>query len=112
MDEKNQDPGMEDNEKGYAVAADMTSFDTAFVEAAMALEKPGDYSGKVKGGSYGYYIIRYEGDEPEGPIALDEVKEKISSALLSTRQNTVYNETVEKWVEEAGIKVDLDALKD
>ena len=62
MDEKNQDPGMKDNEKGYAVAADMTGFDSAFVEAAMALEKPGDYSGKVKGSSYGYYIIRYEGD--------------------------------------------------
>ena len=84
MDEKNQDPGMKNNEKGYAVAADMTGFDTAFVEAAMALANPGDHSGKVKGNSYGYYIIRYEGDETEGPVALDTVKEKISSSLLSS----------------------------
>ena len=112
MDEKNQDPGMAGNEKGYAVAADMTSFDSAFVEAAMALEKPGDHSGKVKGSSYGYYIIRYESDEPEGPVALDEVKESISASLLTTKQNDTYNAQVDKWVEEAGIKVDLNALKD
>ena len=112
MDEKNQDPGMKNNEKGYAVAADMTGFDTAFVEAAMALANPGDHSGKVKGNSYGYYIIRYEGDETEGPVALDTVKEAISSSLLTTKQNETYNEAVAKWVEEAGIKVDLNALKD
>ena len=112
MDEKNQDPGMKDNEKGYAVAADMTSFDAAFVEAAMALEKPGDHSGKVRGSSYGYYIIRYEGDEPEGAVPLEDVKETISSALLSTKQDDTYDEAVKKWVEEAGITVDLNALKD
>ena len=112
MDEKNQDPGMKDNEKGYAVAAGMTNFDSAFVDAAMALEKPGDHSGKVKGSSYGYYIIRYESDEAEGPIALDAVKESISSSLLSTKQNEAYNAAKAQWVEEAGIKVDLNALKD
>ncbi len=112
MDEKNQDPGMKDNEKGYAVAADMSSFDAAFVEAAMALEKPGDHSGKVRGTAYGYYIIRYDSDEAEGPIALDDVKESISSSLLTTKQNETYNAAVAQWVEEAGIKVDLSALKD
>ena len=112
MAEYNEDPGMTNNEKGYAVSADMTSFDSAFVEAAMALAKPGDHSGKVKGSSYGYYIIRYEGDEAEGPVALDSVKETISSSLLTTKQNETYNATVDQWVEEAGIKVDLNALKD
>lgn len=112
MDEKNQDSGMKNNEKGYAVAAGMTNFDSAFVDAAMALEKPGDWSDKVKGTSYGYYIIRYESDEAEGPVNLDDVKETISSALLSTKQNEVYNATVNQWVEAADIKVDLNALKD
>ncbi len=112
MDEKNQDPGMTNNEKGYAIAADMTGFDSAFVEAAMALEKPGDHSGKVKGTSYGYYIIRYESDEAEGPVALDTVKEKISSSLLSTKQTEAWNAAKAQWVEEAGIKVDMNALKD
>ena len=112
MDEKNQDPGMKSNEKGYAVAADMTNFDSAFVEAAMALEKPGDHSGKVRGLNYGYYIIRYESDEAEGPVALDEVKEQISSGLLSTRQNEAYTAAKAQWVEEAGIEEYLDLLDD
>jgi hypothetical protein len=112
MDEKNQDPGMKNNEKGYAVAAGMTGFDSAFVDAAMALEKPGDISDKVKGSSNGYYIIRYDSDEQEGPVALETVKETISSSLLSTKKTETYNATVDQWVEEAGIKVDLNALKD
>ena len=112
MEANNEDPGMKDNEKGYAVATGMSNFDPAFVEAAMALEKIGDHSGKVKGTQYGYYIIRYESDEAEGPIALDDVKESITSALLSQKQEDTYDETVAKWVEEAGIKVDLNALKD
>ena len=112
MDEKNQDPGMASNEKGYAVAAGMTGFDSAFVDAAMALAKPGDHSDKIKGSSYGYYIIRYDSDEPEGDVSLDDVKETISSSLLSTKQNDTYNTTVDQWVEEAGIKVDMNALKD
>ena len=112
MAEKNQDEGMKNNEKGYAVADGMTNFDSAFVEAAMALAKPGDHSGKVKGTSYGYYIIRYESDEPEGPVALDTVKESISSTLLSNKQTEAYNAAVAEWVKNAGIKVDLNALKD
>jgi hypothetical protein len=112
MDEKNQDPGMKNNEKGYAVAAGMTNFDSAFVDAAMALAKPGDISDKVKGSSYGYYIIRYDSDEAEGPVNLDDVKETISSALLSSKQTEMYNTTVDQWVEAAGIKVDMNALKD
>ena len=112
MDEKNQDPGMTGNEKGYAVAEGMTSFDSAFVEAAMALEKIGDHSGKVKGSSYGYYIIRYDSDETEGPVALDAVKDEISADLLETKQDEVYDTTVDEWVEAAGIKVDMNALKD
>ena len=111
MDENNEDEGMKDNEKGYAVAAGMTNFDAAFVDAAMALEKIGDISPKTKG-SYGYYIIRYESDEAEGPVALDAVKETLSSSLLSTKQDDTYKATVAQWVEEAGIKVDLNALKD
>ena len=113
MAEKNQDPGMQSGtgaEKGYAVAADMTSFDSAFVEAAMALENIGDVSGKIRGESYGYYIIKYIGDEPVGEVGLDAVRDTISSSLLSTKQSDFYNETLSGWVEAAGFKVDLKAL--
>ena len=113
MAEKNQDPGMMSGvtaEKGYAVSADMTSFDSAFVEAAMALENIGDVSGKVRGNAYGYYIIKYVGDEPVGPVDIETVRDTITSSLLSTKQNDFYNETLAKWVEEADFKVDLKSL--
>ena len=112
MAEKNQDPGMTTHPEGYAVSADMTTFDSAFVQAAMALENAGDYSGKIRGTSYGYYIIRYEGDVAEGPIAFDAVKDTISSTLLTTNKDNKYNETVEEWIASSGIKVDLNALND
>lgn len=113
MAEKNQDPGMQSGtaaEKGYAVAAGMTSFDSAFVDAAMALENIGDTSDKVRGDSYGYYIIKYIADEPAGEVGLDAVRDTISSSVLSTKQSDFYNDTVAKWIEDAGFKVDLNAL--
>ena len=116
MAEKTQDPGMQSGktaERGYAVSADMTNFDSAFVQAAMALEKIGDVSGKTRGTTYGYYIIKYVADAAEGPIALDEVKESIQSSLLSTKQDDTYNQKVQDWVSEAEsqFKQDLNALK-
>jgi hypothetical protein len=48
----------------------------------------------------------------EGPIALEEVKETLQSSLLSTKQNTTYNDTLQGWVDAADFKVNLDALKD
>ena len=113
MAEKTQDPGMKSgtsSEKGYAISADMTGFDPAFVEAGMALEKIGDYSGKVAGDSYGYYIIRYVADEPAGEIGLDNVKDEIREDLLSKKQDETYDSTLAEWVEQAGFKVDMNAL--
>ena len=116
VEEKNEDPGMKagatNAEKGYAVCEGMTSFDSAFVEAAMALKNVGDVSDKTRGASGGYYIIKYVGDDTEGPVDYDSVKEKIHSTLLTSLQNETYTATVEQWVEAAGIKEDLNALKD
>ena len=113
MAEKNEDPGMKSGvtaEKGYAVTEGMTSFDAAFVDAAMALESVGDISGKIRGDAYGYYIIRYEGDETEGPVALDDVKETIRSTLQSNKETETYNSLLDQWVSEASLKEDLNAL--
>ena len=114
MEEKNEDPGMKPGtagaEKGYAVCANMAGFDSAFVDAAMALQSVGDVSGKVRGETYGYYIIKYFSDETEGPVDYDSVKDAIQSSLLSTKQNETYTQTVDQWVADAGIKEDLGAL--
>ena len=116
QDEKNEDPGMKagavNAEKGYAVCENMSGFDSAFVNAAMALENVGDVSGKIRGENNGYYIIKYVADVPEGSVDFESVKESLHSALLTSKQNSTYTDTLAQWVKDAGIKEDLGALKD
>lgn len=113
MADKNEDPGMQSGitaERGYAVSADMTSFDPAFVQAAMALENVGDVSDKTRGDSYGYYIIKYVSDAVEGPIDLAEVKDDLEATLLSTKQDSTYDETIQSWVDAAEFTLDTKPL--
>ena len=116
QEEKNEDPGMKagavNAEKGYAVCENMSGFDSAFVNAAMALENVGDVSGKIRGESNGYYIIKYVADVTEGSVDFESVKESLHSALLTSKQNSTYTDTLAQWVKDAGIKEDLGALKD
>ena len=41
----------------------------------------------------------------------DSVKDKIHETLLADKKDTVYTETLNAWIEAAGIKEDLGALK-
>ena len=115
MAEKTQDPGMQADAPtsvtGYAVAADMTGFDSAFVDGAMAIANVGEYSGKIHGEQYGYYIIKYVADAEAGVAAQDQYTDSIRETVLTEKQDTCYNETVQNWISEAGFKVDLNALK-
>lgn len=114
MAEKTQDPGMQEGrdtaKTGYAVCEGMTGFDSAFVDAAMALQNIGDVSPKTRGSSNGYYIIRYVGDSVEGAIDYESVKAEIQAELLSDKQDAKFDETLAGWVAEADIKTDLNAL--
>ena len=116
VEEKNEDPGMQagavNAENGYAIFEGMADFDSAFVEAGMALQSAGDISDKVRGESYGYYILKYVGDDAEGPVDYESVKDAIHDTLLSAKQDEVYTQTVQDWIAAAGIKEDLSALND
>ena len=116
QEEKNEDPGMKPGavnaEKGYAVFSGMTDFDSAFVDAAMGLAAIGDTSDKIRGESYGYYVIKYVGDVTPGAVDYESVKDTLHDSLLSSRQSDTWNTTVDTWIKEAGIKEDLGALKD
>ena len=113
MAEKTDDPGMQGDsvtaKNGYTIYAEQTNLDEAFLTAAMALENVGDVSDKVEG-MYGYYIIQYTADVVEGPVALEEVSETLSAELLSNKQDTTYDETMDQWIEAANPKIDYDAL--
>lgn len=113
--EKTQDPGMQSGvtaERGYAVCEGFTSFDSDYVAAAMQLANVGDHTGKVRSDSYGYFIIRYDAEVAEGATELADVSESIKNELLTSKQDALYTETVEKWVSEAGAKIDKKALND
>ena len=111
--EHNDDPGMKEGaataETGYAVCENFSNFDPAFTAAAMAIPKVGLWSEKTEG-SYGYYIILYASDVEEGPLTLDEVRDTLTKAVLTNKQNDAYTAQLEAWVEEAKPQINRDAL--
>ena len=114
MAEKTQDPGMQEGRDtavtGYAVCENMSGFDSAFVEAAMALQAVGDVSAKTRGSSNGYYIIKYVGDAAEGAIAYENVQAEVESELLSDKQDSTFDTTMSGWISETDFKIDRNAL--
>ena len=112
MAEHTDDPGMLSGttaENGYAVCEGFSSFDSAFVEAAMAIENVGGWSDKTRG-SYGYYIIQYASEVPEGPVDLADVRDTLESTELAEKQQAFYEETVEQWVTDSGAIIDKKSL--
>ena len=108
----NEDPGMTDNANGYAICAGYSTFDSAFVDAAMALENVGDVTEPVKSDAYGYYIIRYQADIAEGAVDISTVEESIRADLLSTKQDETYEEAIQNWIAAADVKTYIDRLTD
>ena len=112
---ESEDSGMQGTSttatNGYAVCENFSSFDSAFTAAAMAIPEVGGHSDKTAG-SYGYYIIGYVAEVQEGPVDLADVKDGISADLLSTKQDTTYDEAVAAWIAAANAKIDKNALND
>ncbi len=94
---------------GYAIREGFTSFVESFTNAALALKNVGDVTEPVES-TYGYHIIKYVADVAEGPVALDTVKDGISSALLTNKQNEMLTETLAKYVSEATVKTYPDRM--
>ena len=103
--------GNVNNPDGYAVAEGVTAYDSAFTDGAMALSGVGEVSGKIQG-MYGYYILKYDSDVEEGPVALDDVRETLSTELLAEKQDAYFTEQTAQWVKESPVKVDRKALDD
>ena len=95
---------------GYAIREGYAYFVEPFVTAAMALENVGDVSEPVES-TYGYHVIKYVSDVQEGPVDIETVRESISSALLTAKQNEVSEATLKQWTEEAAVKTYPDRMK-
>ena len=80
------DTGVAPEDAGYLLHADSVLWDAAFLDAALALEHPGDVSEPVVT-SAGVHIILYAGDEPAGPLALTpEQQALVKQAALEDKQ--------------------------
>lgn len=80
------DTGVTPEDAGYLLHADSVLWDATFLEAALALEHPGDVSEPVIT-SAGVHIILYAGDEPAGPLALtQEQQDLMRQAALADKQ--------------------------
>ena len=112
MEQYGQDPGMQREPAktvGYPVSAASSNWVTEFRDAAMALSTVEAVSEPVRSAN-GIHIIKYISDAAEGAVAYDTVKEGIQSALLSAKQDELYNSTVAQWVTDAKAKIYKDRL--
>lgn len=105
--EFNEDTGMP--AIGYAIRSGYAYFVTEFTDAAMALENVGDVSAPVKS-NYGYHILQYSADIPEGAVSLDSVRDTLEAEVLSAKQGEAYNAALEGWISEANVITYLDRL--
>ena len=102
--EYSEDTGSEGFENGYAVCRGCEEFGEEFVNAAMALEKPGDISGIVKEGGF-WHIIKYVSDIKEGPVSFEEVKDDLYEELLFNKTEEYKSTVRNEWKKEADIKL-------
>ena len=105
-----EDPGMTTEPtatKGYPVAKDVSYWDDAFTDGAMAIANVGEISEPVRG-MYGIHIIYYMSDITPGEVPFEEVKGQIETVALEEKKNKTYEDQVAQWVEEAHPVYHLD----
>lgn len=114
MAEYGTDPGMTvepAKTNGYVVGLTSDNYVASFRDAAMALAQAGDVSEPVRS-DFGWHIIRYEGDVPEGPVTYDAVRDALEPEVLAEKQNEAYYSVVDTWVNDVEVKKYLNRLDD
>ncbi len=114
MADYGEDTGMQSEPAmttGYLVCQGSTQWVSEFTESSMALAKIGDVSAPFET-QYGIHIVKYVSDLAEGAVPLAQVEETLTQELLSSKQDTRYQETLTQWVDTAEAKVYLDRMAD
>ena len=104
--EMGDDSGMSDaylRGTGYYVSADSLLWPQEFIDAAMALQNPGDLSGAVRIAD-GVCILQYVGEVPAGEVAFESVKAQLQDVALANAQFTAYEEQMNEWIRQADVK--------
>lgn len=107
-----QDTGMQsepDKTEGYLVCKGDTRYVTEFTDAAMAIAKVGDVSAPFHT-QFGTHIVKYVSDLAEGAVPLADIKDAVSKELLTTKQDDLFNTTLNQWVTDANAKIYTDRM--
>lgn len=103
MAEYGEDPGMQIEptmSDGYYVCAESPTWDFSFRNAAMKLDKVGDYSAEPVVSASGVHIIYYASDVEGGAVALDEIREEYTEIAQTAADNEFFNGKLTGWVAE------------
>lgn len=96
---------------GYNVHKDSIIWDPAFVEASFSINRLMEVSAPFVG-QYGVYIVQYVRDVPFGPVEFTkEIQASLYDDTLSRKQNDMFNETMEQWMNESVILYAPEAQK-
>ena len=101
-----EDIGMQMDElkdTGYYVSKDSLLWPQSMVDAAFALENPGDISEPFRmNGSV--CIVEYVGEVTPGEISIDVMYDAISREALEYARAEAYENQISRWMDEADIK--------
>lgn len=111
IDKYNQDEGMIYFPDGYEVCEGFDQYVPEFTEAALALEKAGDYSGLVST-TYGYHIIEYYKDIESSTVPFEDVSAYIESALTEMNKSDVWYSYLDTWPVELNLQFKDKSLND
>ncbi len=109
IDQYGEDGGMKNGataETGYTMNAATTSFVPEFTAAGMALNKVGDIS-KPTLSTYGYHIIRYNGDVPAGETPYETVKDALTQTLKDEAVKAAYSAALNEWASASAISYEF-----
>ncbi len=119
IEKYNEDPGLESEPyktEGYLMhealnTEESTTYDPAFYEAAIALEKEGDISEPVEGENGTHIIIRLGDVDSTKTVSFEEVKAALELNLNAQKENEAYEAALEKWRSETKITKNESRIK-
>lgn len=119
IEKYNEDPGMKNEPyktEGYLMhealnKEESKTYDQAFYDAAIALEKEGDISEPVKGENGTHIIIRLGDLDSTKEVSFDEVKEALELNLNAQMENDAYEKALEQWRKDTKITKNESRIK-
>lgn len=104
--EYGQDVGMTEEptaSRGYYVSANSTSWEQAFLDAAMAIDHVGGTSPIVRT-SEGVHILQWFGEATPGAVPYEQVRDELEQTMLEELRADAYDQQLADWLEEANVR--------